>query len=67
MNEDQLKLNWMTKRQLIDKYKFLTENMLKNILFKNINNFREACTKKIGKKIVINEFQFLEFIKHQKC
>jgi hypothetical protein len=53
---------YMTTDQIIEKYSFLTENMMKNFLFKNLNGFREKCVKKIGRRILIDEELFLQFI-----
>ena len=62
MNEPKKMPNFLTKKQLVDKHKFLTENMVKNFLHKNIGNIRGKCTKKIGRIILIDEEKFFQFI-----
>lgn len=54
--------NYLTINQLIEKYPFLTQNMVKNILYKNLDNIRERTVKKFGRRILINEDAFLKFI-----
>jgi hypothetical protein len=37
-------------------------NMLKNILFKNIDGFKDKVTVKLGKRVLIDEIEFLKFM-----
>jgi hypothetical protein len=54
---------YLTKKQACEKYPFLTQNMLKNILFKNFGGFREKVVRKIGpRRILLDEGALLEFI-----
>jgi hypothetical protein len=57
---------YLTKKQAIEKYPFLTENMLKNILFKNIGGFRSKVVRKIGRRIILDEIELLKFISQSK-
>jgi hypothetical protein len=62
----QLPQSYLTKRQACEKYPFLTENMLKNLLFKNIGGFREAVVRKIGRRLLLDEEALLRFIANSK-
>jgi hypothetical protein len=53
---------YLTKKQACEKYPFLTENMLKNILFKNIGEFRGKVVRKLGRRILLDEKALLLFI-----
>ncbi len=53
---------YLTKKQALEKYGFLTENMLKNILFKNIGGFRNKVVRKIGRRILLDEQALLSFL-----
>jgi hypothetical protein len=57
---------YLTKRQAIEKYGFLTENMLKNILFKDIGGFRGKVVRKIGRRILLEEQALLAFLENSK-
>ncbi|WP_042891956.1 hypothetical protein [Anaplasma marginale] len=59
---DNLTSNYLTTRQACQKYPFLTENMLKNILFKDIDGFRGKVVKMLGRKILLDEQALLSFI-----
>lgn len=54
--------SYLTKKQACEKYSFLTENMLKNILFKDIGGFRGKVVKKIGRRIILDEEALLRFL-----
>ena len=60
MNE--LTKQYLTKKQTLHKYQFLTENMLKNLLFKNIGGFRNSVVRKLGRRILLDEEALLLFI-----
>ncbi|EKE08552.1 MAG: hypothetical protein ACD_17C00103G0001 [uncultured bacterium] len=64
MNE--LSQQYLTKRQAVEKYAFLTENMLKNLLFKNPGGFRDKVVRKLGRRIVLDEKALLTFISESK-
>lgn len=64
MNE--LSKHYLTKKQAIQKYPFLTENMLKNLLFKNIGGFRSKVIRKLGRRIILDEEALLLFISNSK-
>ena len=57
-----LPTQYLTKKQAIEKYPFLSENMLKNLLFKNIGCFRDKVVKKIGRRIILDEVALLLFL-----
>lgn len=57
-----LPTQYLTKKQACQKYPFLTENMLKNLLFKDIGGFRSKVIRKIGRRIILDEEAFLLFL-----
>jgi len=63
---DELPQKYLTKRQACQKYSFLTENMLKNLLFKNIGGFRTQVARKIGRRIILDEEALLLFLSNSK-
>lgn len=64
MNE--VNQQYLTKQQAVEKYAFLTANMLKNLLFKNPGGFRDRVARKIGRRIVLDEQALLMFIAESK-
>lgn len=64
MNE--LPQKYLTKRQACQKYSFLTENMLKNLLFKDIGSFRSKVVRKLGRRIILDEQALLRFLAESK-
>ena len=61
-----LPTHYLTRKQACEKYPFLTESMLKNLLFKNIGGFREACVRRIGRRIFLDEQALPHFIANSK-
>lgn len=57
---------YLTKSQALEKYSFLSANMLKNLLFKDVRGFRSKVVRKIGRRIVLDEVAFLQFIAEGK-
>jgi hypothetical protein len=57
---------YLTKKQTVEKYPFLTENMLKNLLFKDVGGFRSKIVRKLGRKIILDEDALLLFISNCK-
>lgn len=53
---------YLLPKQAIEKYKFLTKNMLKNLLFKDIRGFRSKVVRKLGRRIVLDEMDLLKYI-----
>jgi hypothetical protein len=53
---------YLRLKQAIEKYPFLTRNILKNLIFKNVQGFRSRCICKIGRRLLIDEVAFLQFI-----
>lgn len=62
----QLSVNYLTKQQAIQKYPFLSENMLKNLLFKDVGGFRGKVVRKLGRRVLIDEQALLTFIADSK-
>lgn len=58
---NQLPTNYLTRSQAVEKFDFLTENMLKNWLFENTDQFRTKVAKKIGRRIFLCEEALLRF------
>ena len=57
---------YLTTRQACEKYPFLSKNMLKNLLFKDIDGFRSKVVRKLGRRIILDEEAFLLFISNCK-
>ena len=64
MNE--LPQKYLTKKQTLQKYPFLSENMLKNLLFKDIGGFRSKVVRKLGRRIILDEEALLRFLSESK-
>lgn len=62
----ELPQKYLTKRQACEKYPFLTENMLKNLLFKNVGGFREKIVRKLGRRIILDEDALLLYLTNSK-
>ena len=58
--------SYLTKKQAIQKYPFLTENMLKNLLFKDRGGFRSKVVRRIGRRIILDEIALLQFLSESK-
>lgn len=52
---DQLSRNYLSKKQAVEKYSFLTANILKNLLFKDVDGFRTQVAKKVGRRVFLDE------------
>ena len=63
---NKLSKQWLTKKQAIQKYDFLTENMLKNLLFKNIGGFRTKVITKLGRRILLDDEALQSFLQDGK-
>lgn len=57
---------YLDKKQASQKYPFLTENMLKNLLFKDIGGFRGKVVRRIGRRILLDEQALLSFLAESK-
>lgn len=64
MNE--LPTQYLDKKEVVKKYPFFTENMLKNLLFKDIGGFRSKVVKKVGRRIFLDEVALLRFMADSK-
>ncbi len=58
--------SYLTKKQAIEKYPFLTKNMLKNLLFKDRRGFRKQVVCKLGRLILLDEEAFLSYLEKSK-
>ena len=56
---------YLTRRQLLEKFGFLTENMLKNILSKDMDGFRGKVVRKLGRRLLFSQEAFLIFLAAQ--
>jgi len=57
---------YLTKKQACQKYPFLTENMLKNLLFKDIGGFRSKVVRKLGRRVLLDEEALLQLLSSSK-
>lgn len=62
----ELPQKYLTRKQVLQKYSFLTANMLKNLLFKDIDDFRKKVVRKIGRRIILDEEALLRFFYESK-
>jgi hypothetical protein len=53
---------FLTKKQAIQKHPFLTENMLKNLLFKDVDGFRTKVVCRLGRRILLDENALIKFL-----
>jgi len=56
---------YLTVKQCVEKYPFIPMGGIRHMIFKNVD-FRDRVVKKVGKKILLDEQAFLEFIKESK-
>jgi hypothetical protein len=59
--------SYLTQEQAIEKYPFLTKNMLKNLMFKDTDGFRSKVIKKLGRRILLDEEAFLLFLSNSNA
>lgn len=57
---------YLTTQQAVQKYPFLTQNMLKNLLFKDVDGFRTKVVRNLGRRILIDETALLSFLDNNK-
>jgi hypothetical protein len=57
---------YLTTKQLIEKYPFLTRNRLKNLLFRNSGGLREKAVRRLGRNLLIHEEALLQLISDSK-
>lgn len=53
---------YLTPRQLADKYKAFTESSVRYIIFHSETNGFKKCLKRIGRKILIDENLFIQWV-----
>lgn len=64
---ENVKKSYLTKDQIVEKYPFLTENRLKNLVFKNRGGFRDQVVRKLGaRRLLFDKEAFLLFISENK-
>ena len=63
MNENNTKITYLTLKQFADKYSFTTVQGLR-VLIRAHKDFKYACVRRIGKKILLNEESVLNFIEN---
>lgn len=63
---DEVPKTYLTKKQAIQKYPFLTENILKNLLFKDFRGFRAKIVRRLGRKVILDEEALLQFFAESK-
>lgn len=63
---EEISKSYLTKKQAVQKYSFLSENTLKNLLFKDIGGFRSKVVRRLGKRILLDEQALLQFIAESK-
>jgi hypothetical protein len=59
---NKLPTQFLNKKQALEKYQFLTENILKNLIFKNRGGFRDKVVRKLGRLNLYDEEALLRFI-----
>ena len=57
---------YLTRKQCLQRFSFLTENMLKNLLFKDVDGFRSKVVTKLGRRLLFDEEAFLIFLANRK-
>lgn len=58
----ELPTQYLTKKQAVEKYPFLTANIIKNILHKNVDGFREKVVRRLGHRVLLDERALLTYI-----
>lgn len=59
---ENLPKKYLSRDQLLEKYSFFSANMLKNLLYKDINEFRKKVVRKLGRRIIFDEDALLLYI-----
>ncbi len=62
----ELPTKYLSKKEASSKYSFLTENTLKNLLFKNTDGFRDKVARKLGRKVILDEEALLSYLNESK-
>jgi len=52
---------YLTLRQFTERHKFMSLNAIRQLIYTN-KDFCQACVRKLGKKILLNEKLALEYI-----
>jgi hypothetical protein len=59
--------SFLTMKQWLEKYQSIPEGGIRHLIFTNRNNFNARVVKKLGRKILLDEEAFLDFInEHSK-
>jgi len=59
-------MNFLTIKQLSEKYGFYTDSAIRNLIRLSTKNGFSFCIRRIGAKILINEEDFLNWIENHK-
>lgn len=54
--------DWFTPRQLVERHAFLSEGGLRKWIYEATKNGFDACIRRLGRKIVINNTSFLAWV-----
>ncbi len=60
--KDKEKSDLMSIKQFLTLHDQFTDAQIRHYIYQNINNFKEKVTRRIGKKIYLNEKLFFEWI-----
>ncbi len=63
---EQNKKQYKTVKQIAESYDGFTESAIRFILFNRKQNKFDSCVRKIGRKILISENDFLQWIENHK-
>ncbi|PIS00450.1 MAG: hypothetical protein COT84_07580 [Chlamydiae bacterium CG10_big_fil_rev_8_21_14_0_10_35_9] len=57
--------NFLTLKQWLEKYQAIPEGGIRHLIFTNKHNFNQRVVKKLGRKILLDEQAFLNYIDEQ--
>lgn len=60
--------SFLTMKQWLEKYQSIPKGGIRHLIFTNKDNFNSRVVKKLGRKILLDEEAFLDFInEHSKA
>lgn len=65
MNDNHNLPTYLTVKQLVEKHAALTEGGVRGWIFNATSNGFDHCIKRVGRKLLINEARFFEWIGQQ--
>jgi hypothetical protein len=65
MESDHAK-NWLTPKQLSERYPAFTPTWIRNSLFRRRDNGLFIAVAKVGRRVLIDEDRFLEWVESQR-